>query len=521
MFREKFMKKYILIGIATLGLVGCSSDFLDTAPESEMGTPTVLSTTKNAEMALNGICKAMTTQYMGTQGYNGEGTIISWYGTYTGNDAQKSNHSGWQNVWNSNYHLRPTSNYDVYPWFYYYKLVSNANAIINRIDVAEGEESDKQFIKAQALTFRAYAFFRLSQLYTYRWSDHKGDTKGVVLRMDETLGEQTLATQAETYEQIYKDLDKAITLYQQSGRERKEFFQPGLDVAYAVYAKAALTREDWQNAAHYAALARQGHKLMTTEQYKDGFHTPNNEWIWGVYEDEQQNISFYSFFAYNGSNSSTSNCRNYPLAISKELIDQIPESDVRRQLYLVPTAAEYAECNAAGRSTKSLYNRAKADYEDRLYFDQDGKLTSNIYAYMQFKFLVDFYPGGGSFPIIRAAEMLYTEAEANMHLGKEAEAQQLLFEAVKTYDAAYTKSTKTGDDLMTEIKLYRRFDLFGEGNDWFDYKRWGQPIVRKNREQGGSFYKGVFDITIQPEDGNAWTWVIPQNETDYNQLVGK
>ena len=192
---------------------------------------------------------------------------------------------------------------------------------------------------------------------------------------------------------------------------------------------------------------------------------------------------------------------------------------MRRSLYLVPTEAEYAECNAAGRSTGLLYNRAKVEYKDRLYFDQSGKLTSLVYAYMQTKFLVGFYPGGGSFPIIRAAEMLYTEAEADMHLNKEAEAQQLLFEAVSQYDEAYTKSTKTGDDLMTEIKLYRRFDLFAEGNDWFDYKRWGQPIVRKNRKQGGSFMEGVFDITIQPEETNAWTWVIPQKETDYNGLV--
>ena len=101
---------------------------------------------------------------------------------------------------------------------------------------------------------------------------------------------------------------------------------------------------------------------MTPAEYQDGFHTPNDEWIWGVFENEQQNISYYSFYAYIGANSSTSNGRTYPVAISKELIDQIPASDVRRQLYLVPTAAEYAECNAAGRSTKSLYERAKAEY---------------------------------------------------------------------------------------------------------------------------------------------------------------
>ena len=508
------MKKYLyILSIAAVGLTSCASDYLDTKPEAQMDKASVMSTTEKAKLAVNGLCKAMNSQYMSTQGLNGEGTILNWYGTFTGNDAQKCNQTGWAGIWNSTYHLRPTVTYTVYPWFYYYKLVGNANAIICNIDGADGAESDKQFLKAQALTFRAYSFFRLTQLYTYRWSDHHGDTEGIILRTDESLGDHALSTQAEAYAQIYKDLDEAISLYKQSGVTRERFYQPGLDVAYAIYAKAALTREDWQTAATYAALAREGHAQMTVDDYiNGGFHSENSEWIWGVFDEEIQTISFYSFFAYIGCNSSASNCRNYPVAISKELIDQIPETDSRRYLYLVPTEAEYAECNAAGRSTKSLYKRARRDYPDCLYS------TSLVYAYMQFKFMVDFYPGGGSFPIIRYAEMLYTEAEADMHLGKENEAKDLLYEAVAQYDAAYTKSEKSGDELMDEIKLYRRFDLWGEGNDWFDYKRWGQSIVRKTKEQGGSF-KSDFAVTINPEDGNAWTWVIPQKETDYNQLV--
>jgi hypothetical protein len=65
------------------------------------------------------------------------------------------------------------------------------------------------------------------------------------------------------------------------------------------------------------------------------------------------------------------------------------------------------------------------------------------------------------------------------------------------------------------VKLYRRFDLWGEGNDWFDYKRWGEPIVRKKVADGGSFHT-TFAVTIKPEEGNNWTWVIPERETDYN-----
>lgn len=506
------MKKYIfLLSFAALGFTACEKEYLETLPEDQTGTSTILGSTENAEMAINGICKAMTNQYLGTQGMNGEGTILNWYGTFTGNDAQKSNQTGWAPLWNSNYHLNKSSIYLYYPWFYYYKLLSNANAIICNIDAATGTDADKAFLKAQALTFRAYCFFRLSQLYSHRWKDEQGNCPGIVLRLDQSTGDFPLSTLAEAYTQIYKDLDEAIALYQSSGRDRgaSEFYKPGLEVAYGIYAKAALTREDWANAKRFAALARAKHPLMSTADYHAGMSVPNNEWIWGVYDASDQTLYYYSFYAYIASNSNAGACRNYPVAISKELIDQIPETDARRDLYLVPSAEEYAECNAAGRSTKALFKRAQSEYGDWLYS------TSLVFAYMQFKFRNIDNPGVGPFPLIRAAEMYYTEAEADCHLNQEADAQQLLFEVVSPRDPAYTKTTKTGADLLTEIKLYRRFDLWGEGNDWFDYKRWGEPIVRKKVADGGSFHT-TFAVTIKPEDGNAWTWAIPERETDYN-----
>lgn len=518
------MKKYIfIVGIASLvGLSSCSESYLDTEPQSSVSTPSTVESIVNAEHAINGLCKIMTTPYI-SQGFNGEGTIKTYYGNYPGNDFQKCAYTGYSNVINGTYHTSKTSVYLYYPWFYYYKLIGNANVIIAHIDEAEGTNKadadqtmrERAFIKAQALTFRAYAFSQLVQLYSYRWSDsNNGATDGIVLRTDESHGDIALSTLAESYQQIYADLDQAIALFQKSGmdRNKKEFYKPNLNVAYAVYARAALNREDWANAAKYAALARTGVSLMTNDQYADGMHTANNEWIWGVYEAEDQSLGYFGFYAYQGSNSSSSVCRTYPCAISRELIDQIPETDVRRQLYLIPTEAELKECNSAGRSTKTLYKRAFSEYGDRLYE------TSYVYVYMQFKFLAAFMPGGGSFSLIRGAEMYYVEAEADCHLGKDAEAQQLLFEANKDRDAALVKSEKTGDDLLAEVRLYRRFDLWGEGFDWFDYKRWGLPISRKALSKGGSFHT-TFAKTIQPDAENKWTWMLPNKETDYNELI--
>ena len=97
-------------------------------------------------------------------------------------------------------------------------------------------------------------------------------------------------------------------------------------------------------------------------------------------------------------------------------------------------------------------------------------------------------------------------------------------EETKRFDPEYTKSQKTGADLLEEVKLYRRFDLFGEGFDWTDCKRWKKDINRKKLDTSkglaspGNFHS-TFAITISAEDYNRWQWIIPKKETDYNSLL--
>ena len=115
--------------------------------------------------------------------------------------------------------------------------------------------------------------------------------------------------------------------------------------------------------------------------------------------------------------------------------------------------------------------------------------------------------------------MYLTEAEAKCHLGgSDAEIQNLLIALNKNSgrDPGYT-CDKTGADLLEEVKLYRRIELWGEGFDWFDYKRWNQPIVRHAHPQG-SFHQ-TFAVTVEPSDENKWTWVYPAKECDYNALL--
>lgn len=505
--------KNILVVTAIALLSACKKDYLNTRPTDSVITDLVFSDTKYAKMAVNGLAKMMTQQYLQTQGMNGEGTIKMYYGNYPGNHFFV-NLSSMAPIINATYNENVSSIYCYYPWYYYYKIIVNANAIILRIDAATGPEKEKSFLKAQALTYRAYCFLMLAQLYGNRWDDsNNGATPGVILRLDESTGDMPRSTLLETYQQIYADLNQAIGLYQSSGLTRSAFYEMNVNVAYAIYARAALTRKDYATAETYAVKARAGFPLMTNNDYNAGFCTPNQEWIWGSYGSANETLYFYSYFAYIAYNSSANAVRTTPKCISRELYNKIPATDIRRNLFLDPGTNTYNTSTGAATSGSALY-KAAFQAHPALYS------TATVFAYMQFKIAATDLPGVGNMNHFRSAEMYLIEAEAKYFQNKpETEIQNLLVALNKTpgRDASYT-CTKTGTDLLEEIKLYRAIELWGEGFDWFDMKRWNAPINRKTYDNGGNFIASLA-VSIAPSDNNKWTWKLPLKETDFNTLA--
>jgi hypothetical protein len=321
------------------------------------------------------------------------------------------------------------------------------------------------------------------------------------------------STLMETYKQIYADLDQAIALYTSSGLTRSANYEVNANVAYAIYARAALTRKDYATAESYAVKARTGFPLMTNAEYNAGFYTPNQEWIWSSYGSANETLYFYSYFSYIAYNSSASAVRTTPKCISRELYNKIPATDIRRSLFLDPGANTYTTSTGAAASGSALYKAAFAAHPSMY-------STSQVYAYMQFKIAASDLPGVGNLNHFRSSEMYLIEAEAKYFQNKpDAEIQNLLvtLNNGSKRDPSYT-CTKTGTDLLNEIKLYRAIELWGEGFDWFDMKRWNDPISRKTYANGGNFIASLA-VDIAPTANNKWTWKIPLKETDFNTLV--
>jgi len=512
--KKKFENILFATALASLAsMASCNKSYLNTEPTDAVNAATVFQNTDNAKMAINGLAKMMTQQYLGNQGFNGEGTIKMYYGNYSGNHFFV-NLSGWATVINSTLNENTVSIYCYYPWYYYYKIIGNANTIVLKIDSVAGVAAQKDFIKAQALTYRAYSFLMLAQLYGNRWDDSNGGTTpGIILRTDGSDGDMARATLLETYNQIYADLDKAIALYQSSGLKRTKNYEVDANVAYAIYARAALTRQDYATAEAYAVKARNGYPLMTNTEYNAGFCNPNREWIWSSYGGSDETLNFYSYFAYIAYNSSASAVRTTPKCISRELYNKIPSTDIRRNLFLDPAGYTYTTSTGSAGSSTALYKYAFTAHPN-LYS------TASVFAYMQFKIAANDLPGVGNLNHFRSAEMYLIEAEAKYRQGKpDAEVQNLLVALNSTSgrNPSYT-CTKTGTALLDEIKLYRAIELWGEGFDWFDMKRWNDTINRKTYANGGNFITSLA-MTITPDANNKWTWKLPLKETDFNSLA--
>ena len=491
----------------------CSDDFFDTMPTNSISPANIFETTEKARMAVNGLNKLMTRQWHGTQGYNGEGTIKMFYGNYMGNHFH-ANISGWVTTMTMGWLDNPLHRQTYYAWHYYYTLIGNANTIIEYIDGATGSEAERQYIKAQALGFRAYSFLMLSQLYGNRWQDsNNGASSGIVLRTDISTGDQALATLGQSYQQVYDDLEEAIRLFKASGLKRKadEFFEMDLDVAYAIYARAALVRQDYAKAREMSRLAMANYPLMTNAEYNGGFMHPNREWIWGSYGASDEQLHFYSFHAYIAYNSTASAVRTTPKIISRQIFNQIPDTDIRKGLFLDPAGRSYPTTTGLAATTSPLHLETHAQW--------DLDPSARVYAYMQFKFKAFDMPGVGNINHFRSAEMLLIDAEASYFLNDAPAAQAALTALNKDSgrNPQYA-TTNTGQALLDEIKLYRAIELWGEGFDWFDHKRWGDPMDRKVYADGGNF-GAIFALRFEPEDRNKWTFVIPNRETDYNRLI--
>ncbi|MFO7977307.1 MAG: RagB/SusD family nutrient uptake outer membrane protein, partial [Bacteroidales bacterium] len=77
-------------------------------------------------------------------------------------------------------------------------------------------------------------------------------------------------------------------------------------------------------------------------------------------------------------------------------------------------------------------------------------------------------------------------------------------------------STNTGQDLIDEILIQRRLELWGEGFRFYDLKRTNSDLDRRNLNHNASVLSNLLHV---PAGDPRWQWKIPRAELDANPFL--
>lgn len=452
--------------------------------------------------------------------------------------------SGWMNVapaWADSevLHTLASTYVCTIPWKTAFSLIDSSNALMKILDRFVLTQAELENAKATCLTYRAYGYWRLLQIYGKRWSDSdNGSAYCAPLYTEFTDHNLPLATMKEIADQCYSDLREAIGLFAKNDFKRKKISEPDADVARALLVRVAMLREDWTTALEAAETILSDRPLTTNAELTDGFLTVTPAWIWGS-EEACGYAQPQVFTACNGVYPATWNmgCN----AIDVDLYRSIPEKDVRRQLFAMPdnmggiiarwstwysgkTVSEHL--TVAGNNIARMYENRKPEKAVGSAFFAENY----YYVPVQFGSQVKFYAGDlfetGATPVLfmRSDEMLLSAAEACWHLNDEAKARELLTRLNSMRMSDYACAS-TGEALLDEIRLTRRIELWGEGHGWFDFKRWNLPIKRKlwveGDETSGNWPSVTWSgRTEEPiSASNGFRCVIPRAAVQFNPLI--
>lgn len=485
------MKKYIYPYMAFLLLLaGCSGDFLDKEPtdsvsSDEVGVP------GNAERLFNGAWYNLF-EY-GTTYANIGYRALQCQDDMMADDVVSRPAYGFNSSYQFNDIAIPNNSRTSFAWYLIYKTIDNCNTAI----AIDGDSEEFFQAKGQALALRAFCYLHLAQHYQFTYL--KDPTAPCVPIYTEPTTSETLpkakSTVAQVYQRVFDDLNLAqsyLKNYTRKGDGQK--FKPNTNVVNGLLARAYLLTGQWEEAAKAAAAARQGYSLMTTTAEYEGFNNVSNkEWIWGHPQTLAQSDASYNFYyldaTYVGAYSS--------FMADPHFRDTFSEGDIRL----------------------GLFQWMREGYLGYKKFHMRADDTADIV-------------------LMRASEMLLIEAEALAREGFPEKAVIPLNELRHARGLGdYDLTGKSQDDVVDEILMERRRELWGEGFSITDILRTQQSVKRVALsveeqaqqvdawQEGGGFAKrtplGHWFLTFSGGDAFVpnsinYLYAIPKAEIDAN-----
>lgn len=491
---KSIISKYIIIvtmALALVGTSGCSS--LEEEVYSSIFTNNFYQTPQDAEAALfasygslselfDGPVATILSDWCADQIYprsvvgRNTLTLFSFEPTYA---TQKS----FNRIKESPYGL----------WQASYKGIETANWVLDRVPDISMDQQRKNVILGEAFFLRAFYHW----LLTKNFGDVIVKIKPSTSEADAIVGK---SSQVEVYNQIFIDLKAAIELlplYSTSLRKGS----PSKQAAQALYAKTALYQQNWgeslQMAEHVinSGLTLLPNVLDVYDVEKEDAARIENIW---AFEGESTNPGRWSFMMSktgppNGSGVEYGNTSTGAMFVYQAFFDSFSPSDKRRQLldttYLNRAGVWVPQRNITPITTKGVLIRKFRDP------NSVGEANrSNV-------------------PILRLADVYLIAAEAEAHVnGPTSKAYSYLNEVRNRAGLANLEAGLNKELFLDSILQERSWELFGEGDRWYDLVRTGKYLDVVSKATNDVY-------PSRPILAKHKYFPIPQDEIDANPLL--
>jgi len=465
------MKKYILsiaLGLAALTLTSCH-DFLDVTPEGTPSTGTFFQTDKDATDAIDALywIFGQETSYGRNLFYEqaGGGDDFIWGRSRGFNTLANFHFTGDESPLKDNWNL--FSSYIARSNWVVSSLLKKGTSKLTAVETRSLGEA--YFMRAWCHFVLAYRYGRADQGVPFtRYEDY--DT------YDYSIPEQR-ATVMENYQLIVEDLDNAIKYlpkfetYGQSdwGRAHQA---AAVALKVKVYAYwAAHDETKWSLIPELVNSLESNYGRGLLASYADVFKIANNwskEYIWSVTSKGSKEAgSEFPGVVLENKGWGKYNGWGY-MKPTLGLYDEFAEGDARRGV----TILAYGDKFKFLGEERSFYSASDYEagfmlnkYMEPFSYGSNGDPTTNSYISQN----GDDPTTDLNLPLIRFAEMLLFKAEAEIHLGQNAQAAADLNRLTSRAGLGNVYKSAT----MADLKHERRCELAGEFTDRFmDLKRW-------------------------------------------------
>lgn len=394
-------------------------------------------------------------------------------------------------------------------WTTLYKYINVANNVLASVeDVPQKTDDEKagaNYVKGQAHFLRGWYYFWLTNVYGQPYDENTAATSlGVPLKTSKEVQDVKFSrnTVQECYDLILSDLLAAEKeLSAARSISRKSTYRADSVSVQLLLSRVYLYMQNWEQAAKYAqkVIDRKG-ELQDLNKDNSYFAALDNpETIFTMGGDDLPCIFSYG---------------TQSVKMPDEVYNWFADNDLRKSQFIW----HMGDFTGLTKGSASLSSYTGYNKDNPLYYNMN--FTESYYRQREVSSL--FW--------LRSGEAYLNLAEAEAYMGNEQAAKNAintLRESRYISGASDAQITSSGSQLIKDIRDERKREMVGEGQRWFDLRRYRVCKVQPEKisiTHHFSVYKSDTSSDapmetrtyVLPEDDPSWTMPIPQEVINFN-----